>query len=154
MTFPMTLVVLAALWAPFAAFAQSVDIQDAWIRGTVPAQKATGAFMQLTSKTPARLVGAASPAAGTVEIHNMTLENGVMRMFPVQGIDLPPGRMVRLAPGGYHVMLMELKRTLNAGERVPLTLTFELPGGKRESVELAVEVRSVKGEPARSHHHH
>lgn len=133
------------------ANAQSVEIKDAWVRGTVAGQKASGAFMSLTSRAQARLVAASSPVAGTVEIHNMKVEGGVMRMFAVDGIDLPANRTVRLASGGYHVMLMNLKRTLKAGERVPLKLTFELATGKRETIELEVEVRPVTGEPKHSH---
>jgi hypothetical protein len=139
-----------ALWVA-SAQAQPVEIKDAWIRGTVGGQKATGAFMSLTSRAPARLVAAASPAAGVVEIHNMKMDGGVMRMFAVDGIELPANRTVKLAPGGYHVMMMDLKRTLKAGERVPLRLTFELAGKKRETVELEVEVRTVAGETKHGH---
>lgn len=143
---------LALLWvAP--AQAQQVTVKDAWIRGTVQGQSATGAFMELTGKSNARLVGAASPAAKTVEVHNMKVENGVMKMFPVDGVDLPAGKTVKLAPGGYHVMLMGLQKTLNAGDRVPLRLTFELPNKKRETIEFAVEVRDLKGQPAKPHKH-
>jgi len=125
--------------------AQSVSVKDAWIRGTVQGQNATGAFMELTGKSNARLVAAASPAAKNVEVHNMKVENGVMKMFPVDGIDLPVGKPVKLAPGGYHVMLMGLQKPLNAGDKVPLQLTFELADKKRETVDLSVEVRDVKG---------
>jgi copper(I)-binding protein len=79
------------------------------------------------------------------------MEGGVMRMAAVDGVELPANRTVKLAPGGYHVMLMDLKRTLNAGERVPLRLTFEWAGKKRETVELDVEVRSVAGESKHAH---
>lgn len=88
------------VWSLVAAYAnaQSVEVQDAWIRGTVAGQKATGAFMSLTSRSPARLVAAASPAARAAEIHAMRMEGGVMRMFAVDGIDLPANRTVKLAP--------------------------------------------------------
>lgn len=134
--------------------AQEVTVKDAWIRGTVPGQSGTGAFMELTGKSNARLVGVASPAAKVVEVHNMKMENGVMKMHPVEGIDLPAGKPVRLAPGGYHVMLMELVRPLNAGDKVPLKLTIELPGKRRETLDLSVEVRDVKGQAAKGHHQH
>ena len=136
-----------------AAYAQSVEVKDAWVRGTVPAQKATGAFMEITGKTAARLVSAESPAAATVEIHNMSMQNGVMKMFPVEAIDIPAGKTVKLASGGYHVMLMGIKQQMKPGERVPLKLTFELADKKRESVELSVEVRELTGERKSTHHH-
>lgn len=144
-----------ALMLLFAApaHAQEVSVKDAWIRGTVQGQSATGAFMELTGKSNARLVGAASPAAKTVEVHNMKVENSIMKMFPVEGIDLPAGKPVKLAPGGYHVMLMDLQKPLNAGDKVPMKLTFELANRKRETVDLSVEVRDIKGQPAPQHKH-
>ncbi len=134
--------------------AQSVTVNEAWIRGTVPGQSATGAFMELTGKSSARLVAAESPAAKSVEVHNMTMEGGVMKMFPVEGVDVPAGKTVKLAPGGYHIMMMGLQKSLNAGEKVPLKLTFELADKKRETVSLSVEVRDVRGKPAAHHHAH
>lgn len=140
-----------ALQVGVPAAAQSIEVRNAWVRGTVPAQKATGAFMEITGKSAVRLVSAESPVAGSVEIHNMTMENGVMKMFPVEGIDLPAGKTVKLAPGGYHVMMMALKQQMKAGDRVPLKLTFEVAGNKRESLELSVEVRDITGEKRHSH---
>jgi len=140
--------VLAALLAGLCAIAapagaQSVAVRDAWVRGTVHGQKATGAFMELTSTAPARLVAAESPAARATEIHNMRMEGGVMRMYAVPAVELPANRTVKLAPGGFHVMLFDLRQPLKPGDRVPLKLTFELAGGKRESLDLAVEVRPL-----------
>lgn len=145
------IMVVAGSMLAATAGAQSVEVKEAWVRGTVPAQKATGAFMDLTGKSAARLVAAESPVAGTVEIHNMTMEKGVMKMFPVDGIDVPAGKTVKLAPGGYHVMLIGLKQQMKPGERVPLKLTFELADKKREAVNLSVEVRDIKGEAKHAH---
>lgn len=144
--------VITGLMLSFTAGAQSVEVRDAWVRATVPAQKVTGAFMDLTGKSAARLVAAESPVAGKTEIHNMKMENGVMKMFPVEGVEVPAGKTVRFAPGGHHLMLFDLKQTLKAGERVPLKLTFERADRKRETLELSVEVRTITGE--RSHAHH
>lgn len=140
-----------------AAHAQEVSVKDAWIRGTVQGQNATGAFMELTGKSNARLVSAASPAAKTVEVHSMKVENGVMKMFPVDGVDLPAGKPVKLAPGGFHVMLMDLQKPLNVGDKVPLKLTFELANKKRETLDLNVEVRDLTGNAKaeqKGHHGH
>jgi copper(I)-binding protein len=148
------LAVCGALWCALVvvnAKAQPVEVKEAWIRGTVAGQKASGAFMSLTSRSPARLVAAASPVAGVVEIHNMKMEGNVMKMFAVDGIDLPANRTVKLAPGGYHVMLMDLKQTLKAGDRVPLKLTFEMADKKRETLDVTVEVRDVTGAPKHGH---
>lgn len=144
-----------ALLCAAQAQAQSVTVKDAWIRGTVQGQNATGAFMELTGKSNARLIGVSTPLTKTAEVHNMTVENGVMKMFPVEGLDVPAGKTVKLAPGGYHLMLMNLQKPLNPGDKVPLQLTFELTDKKRETVDLSVEVRDVKGmkSEAKGHHH-
>ena len=128
-----------------SVYAQSVEVKEAWVRGTVQGQSATGAFMELTSKNNARLISASSPAAKTVEVHNMKVEGGVMKMFPVDGLDLPAGKTVKLAPGGYHVMLMGLNAPLQAGRSIPVKLTFELADKKRETIDLNIEVRDIKG---------
>lgn len=139
------LLVLTAAALP--AVAADLDVKDAWVRGTVPAQKATGAFMQLSSKSGAALTGAASPAAGVVEVHEMAMDGGTMRMRPVSRLDVPAGKTVDLKPGGYHIMLMELKQPLEAGQKVPITLQVE-SGGKAEQVDIQAEVRSLTGQPA------
>jgi copper(I)-binding protein len=120
-----------------------VSVSDPWIRATVPQQKTAGAFMQLRSVKPARLVEVKSPVAGRVELHQMAMEGQTMRMRAVESIDLPAGQTVNLASGGYHVMLFDLKRQLKDGEQVPLTLTVVDAGGKRENVTLSVPVRPL-----------
>ena len=127
--------------ASTATLAQ-VTVSEPWVRGTVESQMATGAFMRLTAATDARLLGARSPVAGIVEIHEMALENNVMRMREISRLDLPAGRTVELRPGGYHVMLLDLKRTLKPGEEVPITLEIE-QGGKRTSVQVKAIVRPL-----------
>lgn len=150
----LLLALLCAAQTQVQAQAQSVIVKDAWIRGTVQGQTATGAFMELTGKANARLIGVTTPLTKSAEVHNMKMENGVMKMFPVDGIDVPAGKTVRLASGGYHVMLTNLQKPLNAGDKVPLQLTFELADKKRETVELSVEVRDIKGQPAAHQHQH
>jgi copper(I)-binding protein len=125
-----------------AAFAQ-VDVKDAWIRATVSQQKATGAFMRLTAPQTMRIVQVSSPVAGVAEIHEMSMVGDVMRMRPVAALELPANKTVELKPGGYHVMLMELKQTIKEGDMVPLTFQLEGPDGKRSSLELKVPVRGL-----------
>jgi copper(I)-binding protein len=133
---------IAALGLGSTAALAQVSVSDPWVRGTVESQMATGAFMRLTAATDARLLGARSPVAGIVEIHEMALENNVMRMREISRLDLPAGRTVELRPGGYHVMLLDLKRTLKPGEEVPITLEIE-QGGKRMSVQVKAIVRPL-----------
>ena len=141
----LSLIALVVVAAPAQA---QTTVKDAWVRGTVAAQKATGAFMQITSTQGGRLVSAASPVAGVVEIHEMKMEGDVMKMAPVAGLDLPAGKAVELKPGGYHVMLMDLKQPMKAGDTLPLTLVFEDKAGKRETVEVKAEVRALNAAAA------
>jgi copper(I)-binding protein len=127
----------SVLFVSFAAQAQ-VKVDDPWVRATVAPQKATGAFMQLTSVKPAKVVAASSPAAAVVEIHEMKMDDGVMKMRAVDALPLPAGQAVALKPGSYHVMLMGLKGQIKAGDTVPLTLTVEAEGQR-----TAVEVKAV-----------
>lgn len=118
-------------------------VADAWVRGTVPQQQGTGAFMRITSAQGARLVGVQSPVAAIAEIHEMKMDGGVMKMAAVPAIELPAGKTVELKPGGYHLMLMGLKQQLKAGDQVPLTLTIEGSGGQKETLELKLPVRPL-----------
>jgi copper(I)-binding protein len=136
-----TFVMLATLLA-LGAQAQTT-VKDPWVRGTVAGQKATGMFGQVTSVSGGKLVSATSPVAGVVEIHEMVMDGNVMKMRAVSGLDLPAGKAVDLKPGGYHVMLMDLKQELKPGESVPVTLVIEGAGGKRESVELKAPVKPL-----------
>ena len=139
---------LALIAAPSLA---QVTVSDAWVRGTVPGQKATGAFMNLKSASDAALVSAVSPAAGIVEIHEMAMDGGVMKMRAVDKLPLPAGKPVDLKPGGYHVMLMDLKQPLKAGETIALTLVFEAEDKSKSNVELKVPVRALAA-PAKAEH--
>lgn len=127
-----------------SAWAQSpVQVQDAWARATVANQSATGAFMKLTAPAATRLVEARSPLAGIVEVHEMKLEGDVMRMRAVSALPLPAGQTVELKPGGYHVMLMDLKGPVKAGDALPLTLVFEGADGKRFTQDVNATARAL-----------
>ena len=105
-------------------------VSNPFTRATPPGAVVAGAFMSIQNqgKEADRLVSASSPVAGVVEIHEMTMDGGLMKMRAVNGIDLKPGATVELRPGGYHIMLEDLKRPLKDGEQIPLTLTFEKGG--------------------------
>ena len=140
-----------------AAAAQAqVTVKDPWIRGTVAQQSATGLFAQITSAQGGRLVGGSSPVAGVVEIHEMKMEGTTMRMRAIPGLELPAGQAVELKPGGYHVMLMDLKQPLKSGESVPVSLVIERSGGQRETVQVQAVVRAMAGTAAAKdgHGHH
>ena len=135
--------------------AQTVTISNAWVRATVQGQKATGAFMTVTSKENAKLLSASTPVAGIVEIHEMKMDKDVMKMAALpNGLDLPAGKAVDLKPGGYHIMLMDLKLPLNKDVGVPLTLTFQDSNGKKSQqvVQVPVSMQPPMGPGAGMHH--
>ena len=145
--FKSTLLVVFAASISALALAQTpdtnVEVKDAWVRSTVVGQMGTGAFMKITAKVGTQLVGVSSPVAGVGEVHEMKMEGDVMKMRAVPQLDLPAGRAVELKPGGYHVMLMDLKQPLIRDTKVPLTLTFKDAKGVQSKLELSVPVSTL-----------
>ena len=123
-----------------------VVAKDAWVRGTVPAQKTSAGYVTLTSTEDVKIVGASSPVARRAEIHASMMMGGVNHMHSVDAIALPAGKPVELKPGGQHVMLMELNRQLKQGESVPIVFTVEGKDGKRTQVEVKAQVRPLGGQ--------
>lgn len=134
----------AFAFAAGSAFADSqVKVDNAWARATVPGQQVGGAYMDITSSVPAKLVAVDSPVAGAVEIHSMAMKNGVMEMRKLDGLDLPAHKTVKLTPGGFHIMLRNLKQPLKAGESIPLTLTVQEGNGTAAKVQVEAAVRGL-----------
>ena len=130
-----------------------LSIGEAWARAMLPGQPAGGGYLTVTNRSsePDRLLGASSPSAGMVELHTMAVVNDVMTMRPVEGgLEIPAGATVELKPGGYHLMLMGLKRPLAKGESFPASLTFEKAG--RVTVEFRVEGIGAAADSEHSHH--
>ena len=142
--------VLAAQLLAMPAWAQGVVVTGAWVRGTVAGQTASGAFMDLKSAGNAVLLGASSPVADLVELHEMRMDNGVMRMRALPSLDLPAGKTVSLRPGSYHIMLTGLKHPLKKGEIVPLTLKVADADKRPGNIEIKVEVRDLTATPGMS----
>ncbi|MBR1120670.1 copper chaperone PCu(A)C [Bradyrhizobium lablabi] len=139
----------AVLASLFAASAQAQEVKagdlvisQAWSRATPGGAKIGGGYLTIDNKgnAPDRLVSVAGDVAGKIEIHEMAMNNGVMTMRPLdKGLPIEPGKTVKLAPGGYHLMLMDLKNPLKQGDKVPLTLEFEKAG----KVNVALDVQGV-----------
>lgn len=143
---PMKLAMLATTLCATVAFAhdfqlKSLVVSNPYSRATPPGARIAGAFMAIENqgKESDRLISAKSPAAGTVEIHEMAMDAGVMSMRAVKGIDLKPGATLALKPGGYHMMLEDLRKPLKEGDEIPLTLTFEKAG----SIDILVKVEAM-----------
>lgn len=136
--------------------AAPVDVQDAWVRAAVPGQSGTGAFMKLTAHAGLRLVGVSTPVAGVAEVHEMKMEGDTMRMRAVAGLDLPEHKTVELKPGGYHLMLMDLRQPVAKDTAVPLMLHFQDAQGAKSTLSLKAPVRSAApadAAPAHMHKH-
>ena len=117
-------------------------ISQAWTRATPGRAKVGGGYLIVENKgsAPDKLVGGSTDAAGRLEVHQMSVENGVMKMHPVDGgLAIAPGKSVKLAPGGYHLMLMDLKHPLKQGDKVPVTLQFEKAG----KVDVTLDVGGI-----------
>ncbi len=106
-------------------------IKQAWSRATPGGAKVGGGYLTIENKgtTSDRLIGGSADVAGKVQVHEMSMNNGVMTMRPVEGgLLIEPGKTVKLTPGGYHLMLLDLKGPLKQGEKLPVTLEFERAG--------------------------
>jgi copper(I)-binding protein len=151
------LLALALAALPLASPAQepAVRVEGAWARASVQGQSGTGAFMTLTAAEALTLVGVSSPAAGVAELHEMKMEGDVMKMRAMPALTLPAGRAVELKPGGYHLMLMELKAPLKPDTLVPVTLHLRDAKGAARKLEVSVPVSlrapAGQGSPAQKH---
>ena len=134
----LSLCLLAATLSGQVLAQNTVKVESAWARATVQGQKATGAFMKLTAPQATRLVSVSTPVAGVAEIHEMKMEGDVMRMRALPSLALPAGQAVELRPGGYHLMLTQLKTPLKADTRVSLTLVLRDARGAERRLEVQV----------------
>ncbi|WP_201721575.1 copper chaperone PCu(A)C [Caulobacter sp. B11] len=128
------------------AAASTPRIEAGWVRATPPAARAGAAYFNLTNpgKAPDRLLGGSAPGVERVEVHEMSMTDGIMRMRPLtDGLVIPAGGTVALKPGGYHIMLIGLARPLKAGESLPLTLRFEKAG--KVTVTLPIKTPPAAG---------
>ena len=132
-----------------AAASAPVTVTGGWVRSTVAGQKGSGAFMKITAKEGVQLTRVSSPVAGVAEVHEMTMNGDVMRMRAVPVLNIPAGGAVELKPGGYHLMLMDLKQALPVGSTVPVTLVFKHGKGaeSRVDVKLPVATSAPAGAP-------
>jgi copper(I)-binding protein len=132
-----------ALFSLAAFAAQDVTVSGAWVRATAPGQDSASMQFAITSKSEAKLVAVSSPVAGSVEMHSMKHENGMMKMQAIDSIALPAGKTVDLEKSGRHIMLLNLKQPLKEGDSVPFALTVQFPGQTRKTVEAKAEVRPL-----------
>ncbi|MEW5770858.1 MAG: copper chaperone PCu(A)C [Pseudomonadota bacterium] len=141
---------LAGLGTP--ALADSVKIENAWVRATAPGQKVAGGFLDLTADADMKLVAGSSPVSDSLELHTMSMEGGVMSMRQVKEIALPKGKTVSLKPGGLHIMFIGLKQPIKQGDRVPVSLTVLDGAGKSQTLRIEAEATDAGGRRMHPHH--
>lgn len=148
----LALTVYFALFAGFA-FAGDVNVTDVWSRATAPGQQVAGVYFDIESKRGAKLVGAQTSLTDRAELHLMSMDNGVMRMRRIDSVDLPAGETVKFKPGGYHLMLLDLKQPLEAGSKFALTLLVEDKNHEVTRYLVTSHVRNLDGSKPEHQHH-
>lgn len=135
-----------------AGFSDIVQVIGAWARETRPGQSVGAAYLRIRSKERLDLIRVESAASSAAELHQMSMADGIMKMREVKAVRIDPGREIELGPRGTHVMLVNLKRPLNPGDKVPLKLVFRRPDGSTGAVAVQARVRSIAaGEPKHAH---
>lgn len=133
----------------------AVEIDSPWARPTAPGAKVGAAFMSIVGGPAAdRVISASSPVAVVSELHSHVMENGVAKMRALPAIDVPAGGRVELKPGGLHLMLIQLKAPLKAGEKFPLTLRFEKAGERTIEVPISAQAPESHAAGAMKHEMH
>lgn len=119
---------------------EDIKVTDAWVRATHPGQQTGAAYLTIKSEKAATLIKVETPAAKHAEIHSMEMKEGIMIMREMESLTLPENQDVLLAPGGNHIMLMNLKQPIKAGEKVPLKLSIKR-GSETIELDVQAEVR-------------
>src|SRR5690554_1192477 len=122
---------------------QDLTVSNAWVRETAPGQQVAAAYMDLTSRYGAILERVDSEVAGNIEIHTMSMEDDVMKMRMLEELNLPPGETIKLAPGGLHLMLLDLRHPLEADTEITLTLSFRNSDGSHQQAQISAQVKAI-----------
>ena len=139
----MNKIIISLVFAAWSLAAQAgVEISGAWARATAPGQEVGAAFMTLKSSDNASLESAASPIVKSVQIHRMSMDNGVMKMRMLDSLPLPAGKSVKLDPDGLHLMLLGLKKPLKEGDKIEISLTLKDKLGKQTIQKVIFPVKA------------
>ena len=147
--------ILAALVLGFVTLSASangdIHIQDPWVQAAPPGVKVLAAYLEIKNngKKQQVLTGVSSPAFGQIEIHRSVIHGNMAHMEHLKELAIPPNTSVVMQPGGLHLMLMNAKKPLNAGDQLPMTLIF----GSGEKIAITATVRSGKTEGTEDHRH-
>ena len=156
------MIVSTVLYAQDRYAQEIVAIKDAWVRPSAPGQDVGAAYMTLLSTQNASLIHVESDITKSVEIHSMTMQNGIMKMRMLEKLALSANKPYKLAPGGFHLMLFDLKQPLAEGQQVEFELTFKLDDTKATQKLFKQKIKVLVKAPANDeadqhgheHHHH
>lgn len=147
----LLLIVFASFSGTTASASDAVSIQNAWVRATAPGQDVGAAYMTFNSRQDVNLIHVESDVTKSVEIHSMAMQNGVMKMRMLQNLPIKAGKPYKLEPGGFHLMLFDLKKPLTAGQHVNFELTFKSGGTEfKQSIKAPVQ---TSADTENKHHH-
>ena len=153
--FFLVMILAASTFA--VAAKETVSIEHAWVRATTPGQDVGAAYMTFASKQDVTLIRIESDATKSVEIHSMSMQNGVMKMRMLETLPIKAGKPYKLEPGGFHLMLFDLKKPLAAGQQVKFELTFK-SGNTEFKQQIKAPIKTAdsaeSGSDDHSHHHH
>lgn len=152
---------MKTIYAAIALLCMSCSVQaglkvtDAWVKSTAPGQSVAAAYMTLTTSEDVKVIGASSSVARSVEIHEMKMSGNVMKMRQLEDLALKAGKSEMLAPGGYHLMLQDIKHQIKAGEVVPMVLVIQDKNGKEYKISFSVDAKdsAPKDIDEGTHHH-
>ena len=133
----------------------SVSIENAWVRATPPGQNVGAGFMTFTSQQDVTLISATSDVSKSIEIHSMSMQNGVMKMRMLENLAIKANKPYKLEPGGFHLMLFDLEKPLTAGDYVNFELTFKTGTTEfKQKIKAQIKVSADVQNDDHSHHHH
>lgn len=148
------LTLVASLLFAAQSYAGEVTVSDAWARATAPGQKVGLVGLTITSQKDGRLLAATSPASASVEIHTMSMDNGIMKMRQLDDLPLTAKQPATLGMEGNHLMLINLKHALKPGENVPVTITVQFADKSTEKIKINALVRPIATNHDQHHNHH
>lgn len=120
----------------------SIEIKNQWARASNDGQDVSAAYMTIVSNEDTSLIAIDSDVADVIEIHSMSMENGVMKMRMLDTLDLTAGKPTKLSPGGFHLMLFDLKKPLTAGKEAHFTLHFKNKAGQEKTISVTSPIKA------------
>ena len=138
----LSAIFIASILIPACSKQDSIEIKNQWVRASNDGQDVSAAYMTIVSNEDTSLIAIYSDVADVIEIHSMSMENGVMKMRMLDTLDLTAGKPTELSPGGFHLMLFDLKKPLTAGKKAHFTLHFKNKAGQEKTISVTSAIKA------------